>query len=328
MPTRKINSSFTQQRETIMFFLPVYSKDDHLEDGNVFKKEIKVMYLNPQTFTLNDRKLIKPQLTKGGYIVQYWGEELGSIQASGTTGSSGIEGINILRDIYRHEQIKFRDMIDRKRADEELKNKVKIAGGSNLSDVVTALGIVDAALGGIGSRVANGVSSIMDGFRQPYEQESFETFSLPPSLASFATSIDLYHQGEIYRGFFETFQVTETAQEPGLFNYQFSFKVTRRSGERLNFMPWHRNPLSSDGTTKKATEPNIGMDITENPEATYTSVYTPGLINNANIERTELSFQGGGVVNFSDSSNSKAEGISVDKEGSQDGEEKQPLNRR
>ncbi len=321
MTSRQINSSFHQQRNTIMFFLPVYSKDEHLEGGEVFKKEVKVMYLNPQSLAINEQKLIKPTMTKGGYTVQYWGEELTKITANGTTGSAGIEGINILRDIYRHEQIKFRDMLDRRRADEELRNKVKVAGSENISNSVTGLGIIDAALGGLGARVASGVSSIMDSFREPFEEESFETFSLPPSLATFATSIDMYYQGEIFRGFFTTFSYNETATEPGLFTYQFAFTVTRRSGERLNFMPWHKNPLNADGTTKKASEPNSGFSGQDG--------IVEGLLNNANLERTELSFKGMGVQNLSSAEDSSAKGIAVDsKSETEEKKGQQPLRRR
>jgi hypothetical protein len=321
MATRQINSSFHQQRNTIMFFLPVYSKEDHLENGEVFKKEVKVMYLNPQSFAINEQKLIKPTMTKGGYTVQYWGEELTKITANGTTGSAGIEGINVLRDIYRHEQIRFRDMLDKRRADEELRNKVKVAGGGNLSDSVTGLGIIDAALGGLGGRVVSGASSIMDSFREPYEEESFDTFSLPPSLATFATSIDMYYQGEIFRGFFTTFSYNETASEPGHFTYQFAFTVTRRSGERLNFMPWHKNPLNADGTTRKASEPNTGFSGQDG--------LVDGLINSSSLERTELSFKGMGVQNLSTAEDSSAKGVAVNGKSERDSKAgQQPLKRR
>src|SRR5260221_7430062 len=65
------------------------------------------MYINPQRITYNDRKVIDPQRTKGGYVVQYWGEELTILNISGHTGSSGIEGINVLHEIYRAEQLNF-----------------------------------------------------------------------------------------------------------------------------------------------------------------------------------------------------------------------------
>ncbi len=64
----------------------------------------KQLYINPTSFSIKESKLVRSDLTKGGYVVQYFGEQLQVIDVSGTTGSSGVEGINILRDIYRHEQ--------------------------------------------------------------------------------------------------------------------------------------------------------------------------------------------------------------------------------
>ena len=67
----------------------------------------------------------------------------------------------------------------------------------------------------------------------------------------------MYFQGEFFRGYFTNFNVTESAQEPGHFTYTMNFTVTRRSGKRSNFMPWHRNPLEYDGETvmsQKVTE--------------------------------------------------------------------------
>jgi len=63
------------------------------------------MYINPQNISYEDSKIITPTRTKGGYIIQYWGEELGTINLSGHTSSAGIEGINLLRMIYRIESI-------------------------------------------------------------------------------------------------------------------------------------------------------------------------------------------------------------------------------
>ena len=65
------------------------------------------MYINPQSIAIRNAKNIKSERTKGGFVVQYWGEELTSIDISGHTGTSGIEGINVLSDIYRGEQLAF-----------------------------------------------------------------------------------------------------------------------------------------------------------------------------------------------------------------------------
>jgi len=63
------------------------------------------MYINPQNVTISSRKEINKVRTKGGYFTQYWGEDFDIIAIDGTTGSAAIEGINVLRDIYRSEQL-------------------------------------------------------------------------------------------------------------------------------------------------------------------------------------------------------------------------------
>ena len=69
------------------------------------------MFLNPEQLTINDKKLTQKVRTKGGYILQYWGEDLTQIQISGKAGHNGIEGINVLHDIYRSEQIALQALI-------------------------------------------------------------------------------------------------------------------------------------------------------------------------------------------------------------------------
>ncbi|TKP54045.1 hypothetical protein DVY53_14385, partial [Enterococcus faecalis] len=54
------------------------------------------MYVNPNSISYNHKKLLSKDRTKGGFTLQYWGEDLTTINLSGTTGSSGIEGINLL----------------------------------------------------------------------------------------------------------------------------------------------------------------------------------------------------------------------------------------
>lgn len=63
------------------------------------------MYINPQNISINSIKDISETRTKGGYIIQYWGEKFDEAQISGTTGSSGVEGLNALKDVYRSEQL-------------------------------------------------------------------------------------------------------------------------------------------------------------------------------------------------------------------------------
>src|SRR5690606_38791557 len=65
------------------------------------------MYINPKSISYSEAKQIQSQRTKGGFALQYWGEDLIKITIEGTTGTSGIEGINVLRDVYRAEQVAF-----------------------------------------------------------------------------------------------------------------------------------------------------------------------------------------------------------------------------
>ena len=257
----------TIQRQTIIFFLPL-GMEAFTNDQNPYSAtkagetywEKRQMYINPESITIRDNKLVKSDLTKGGYVTQYWGEQLIGIEASGTTGSAGVEGINVLRNIYRHEQIQYRSVLaDRQR---EQAAAALAAAKDAESELYSGAGgflaaTADLLTGGAFSSAVSGVSNAIDIITEPFGGgtefgESFGgtgAFSTVPTLAAFATSIDMYFQGEFFRGYFKNFSVTETAQTPGHFSYQFSFEVTRRSGTRTNFMPWHRNPLDEDGET-------------------------------------------------------------------------------
>ncbi len=234
------------------------------------------LYVNPQSFNVREQKIIKKDLTKGGYAVQYWGEELPTIEVQGTTGSSGIEGINILRDIYRHEQIVFRSILkkrQRAQAQAALEAAEEAAAALKEQSGTTAgLAIADALLGGAGSAISDSIKglgnavdiitdSIYGGTSLGSNFAGTGTFHTIPTLASFATNIDMYYQGEFFRGYFTAFSVTESAQEPGHFNYSFTFIVTRRTGERTNFMPWHREPVNYDGETVMSQKTTVSKGI-------------------------------------------------------------------
>ncbi len=182
------------------------------------------MYINPQSLQITHNKKINPERTKGGFVVQYWGEELIEISISGTTGSSGIEGINVLYDIYRAEQVAF-DVIALEEAKKQLEEEFDLAG------IVQGLG-----------DILNSVENFVDNFAN--ENNGTNLYIPVPTLAYYATSVEMYFQGEIYRGFFTNFSVTESAGKVGLFSYQMNFKATQRRGYRRNFMPWHHTALA------------------------------------------------------------------------------------
>ena len=186
------------------------------------------MYVNPQSIKYNFKKLITPHRTKGGYVVQYWGEEFATLAISGNTGSSGVEGLNVLEEIYRSEQLLF-DPIALTMASDN-----SISGVNDLVD--GALG----NLGGLGQTLASATNGILG--LNPLSQ-SILPFNVP-SLASMALGIEMYYSGWVFRGYFNDFNFTESTANLGMFEYNINFTVTQRRGYRTNYLPWHRSAIS------------------------------------------------------------------------------------
>lgn len=202
------------------------------------------MYLNPQDVRIQDKKIYTSTRTKAGYLYQYGGEDLTQISISGTTGSSGMEGINILDNIYRAEQNAFNGVansLDRRVSTAQLQASLNPVlgslGGFNLGGD-SQTNIFDSPADLItGGDLGSLLTSITEEF-------TINMFDQPfPTLASLAANVEMYWQGQTFRGFFDSFSYTETAASPGLFEYQISFVAYARSGVRRNFMPWHRQPL-------------------------------------------------------------------------------------
>lgn len=176
------------------------------------------MYINPQNFEVRDTKQINATRTKGGYIVQYWGQNLTQITLRGTTGSSGIRGIQVLQDIFNAENRAF-----------------ELVAATQTNDLVQALSESSLGEEGFGDIVTAFAGIIRD-----------RNFILRPSLASLATSILLYYQGTQYKGYFTEFTTTESTQNLGLFDYSMTYMATEKRGTRKNFMAWHKEPLADD----------------------------------------------------------------------------------
>tara|TARA_B100000131_G_scaffold178253_1_gene171950 strand:- start:4184 stop:5200 length:1017 start_codon:yes stop_codon:yes gene_type:complete len=273
-------------RQTIVFFLPLdmaalttdsdlYSSSNDGASSHLRRQ----LYINPTSFDITDGKITQANQTKGGFIVQYWGEKLTTISITGTTGSSGIEGINILRSIYRHEQIRMREILaerQRKIAQNTVQSATESAlAAQESSGAGGTLGaIADVATGGAFSRAVDGFSNAIDIITDPFSgagQSSLDrrAFGSTPTMAALATNIDMFYQGEYFRGYFTDFTVKESAQEQGLFTYTLSFTVTRRTGYRGNFMRWHRNPYEYDGETRMAPPSSVSKNLF--PEVNYLS---------------------------------------------------------
>jgi hypothetical protein len=184
------------------------------------------MYCNPQEIKYNYKKNIASQRTKGGWILQYWGEDLTTLNISGTTGTSGIEGINVLHDIYRNEQIAFDPYA--------LFLAQKQSQDTNAGEIF-----------GFGSALADAASgSILNSLTGAAEQAFPQAAQQGPTLASLAFQVEMYWSGEVYRGFFTDFSVTESVNKLGMFDYTINLTVTQKRGFRRNFLAWHRSPTA------------------------------------------------------------------------------------
>lgn len=187
------------------------------------------MYINPQNMVVSEKKSNQPTRTKGGFVLQYWGEELTRISLSGTTGTSGIEGINVLRDIYRNEQLSF----DPYALYLEAQANAEVLAGNVFGE--------DSAL----NAGESFLTSILSG-SQSFIPSAAQS---PPSLASLAFTVEMYHAGRVYRGYFDDFSVTEDVNNMGMFTYQIAFIATQTRGFRQNFLGWHRSATSGPSRT-------------------------------------------------------------------------------
>ena len=199
------------------------------------------MYINPQAISYIDKKLITKDRTKGGFTLQYWGEELTQLNINGTTGSSGVEGINALYEIYRAEQYAF-DAVG-----------LTLAANNASADVANNLvqgigGALGGAIGGAaGAAAGGGLLGGILGLDGP--NSTLSTRNLP-SLAQLAFTVEMFYDGWIYRGYFENMTVNERADN-FLWDYQISFMATQRRGYRTNYFPFHRS--AKDGPSQYAT---------------------------------------------------------------------------
>lgn len=237
LPASKVPSNKASQlkRNIITWFVPEFG--------------VVRMYVNPSAITYADKKLITKDRTKGGYTLQYWGEELTTINISGTTGSSGIEGINVLHELYRAEQYAFDStglMLAANNASADVANNLINGVGGAIGQSINGLFGGDpnsptAAAGGAG--LLGGIL----GLDSPNNTLSAKNI---PSLAQLAFTVEMYYNGWVYRGFFENMTINERADN-FLLEYQMTFTATQRRGYRTNYFPWTRS--AKDGPSQYTT---------------------------------------------------------------------------
>ena len=253
------------KRETIKFILPVDYQS--ITQKTIHGNLIVPMYINPENISISRGKITNESLTLGGYIVQFWGDKLDEFAISGTTGSGGIEAINILESVYKNEQIQFKKELLRRQSDLALDSQSvlsELASSANVSDGLLAA--ADLFFDGAITEVIESTNEVMEYLKNPTGSlYGNEVITLMPTLASFAVSVKMYFQGQMHTGFFKSFSVTEQSQSPGHFNYNFNFTSLESIGQRKNFMPWHRNPYDQTGKPRQSnsifSENDIGLSF-------------------------------------------------------------------
>jgi len=207
------------------------------------------MYINPSAISYNHKKLITKDKTKGGYTLQYWGEELTTLNISGTTGSAGIEGINALYQIYRAEQYAFDPIgltLAAQNVAADLSNNLVNGAGGSLGNSASQLFAGSPGVAGVSA----GSTGLLGGITGLNSVTNNLTPANIPSLAQLAFGVQMFYGGQIFRGFFENMTINERADN-FLLEYQMTFTATQISGYRLNYFPWSRS--AKDGPSQYTT---------------------------------------------------------------------------
>ena len=210
------------------------------------------MFINPQNITYTHKKLISKDRTKGGYTLQYWGEELSQLNITGTTGSSGIEGINMLYELYRAEQYAFDA------------TGLTLAANNASADLANNLvqgigGAIGNAIFGSSNTAAAGGAGLLGGILGLDSPNNNLSARNIPSLAALAFGVEMYYNGWVYRGFFDSMTITERADN-FLLDYNMVFMVTQRRGYRTNYFPWSNTPKNGPSATQ-AFYPNASSSF-------------------------------------------------------------------
>ena len=224
------------------------------------------MFINPQNISYSHRKLISKDRTKGGYTLQYWGEELSQLNISGTTGSAGVEGINMLYEVYRAEQYGF-DAVG-----------LTLAANNAAADVSNNLvqgigGALGQAIGGSNLTAAASGAGLLGGILGLDSPNNNLSARNIPSLASLAFGVEMYYGGWVFRGFFESMTINERADN-FLLDYTMVFTVTQRRGYRTNYFPWSNSPTS--GPSSYGTLPSFNGNTSLNSNVGIQTVDTSG----------------------------------------------------
>ena len=140
----------------------------------------------------------------------------------------------MLYEIYRAEQDGF-DAVGLSLANSNASVNLATKGIEKLGgSISSAFGGGEATGAGIGG-LLGGVLGVDSPNANALGQKNITT------LAQMAFSVEMYYNGWVFRGYFDSMVINERA-DSFLFDYTMIFNATQRRGYRVNYMPWQRTP--------------------------------------------------------------------------------------
>jgi hypothetical protein len=162
------------------------------------------MLLNPESLDVNMQQKVTPVKTIGGYVILHWGHDLDTITASGYSPAFYLT--------Y-----------------EELSNRLNIDPDAE-PETIGERGIGKF----IGEHITSKNRDLSQGFRHfkaildIYRHNGIGVLNTTGTLDRFNIGmIEIQYQHTFYRGHFESFNITETEDNPYSIQYNFVFKVVK-----------------------------------------------------------------------------------------------------
>lgn len=150
------------------------------------------MMINPSNLDLNYTQLVNETRTLGGFIQEFWGEQLTTLSASGQTAMFYDEGGITNKN---------------SRISESYQNFIRLVN--------------------IYKNNGKDYQQIPSNYTEQAKKVASQN---PNSIKSFGAVVMTY-MGKEYEGYFESFSFKEMAEKPYNFEYDFSFKIVRIIGD-------------------------------------------------------------------------------------------------
>ena len=179
----------------------------------------------PIKVSVSSKKVIQTNRTVGGYTVSHWGDEPDQMKASGSVillpgqEDLGLLSLMILKTLYR---------LDKKKISGIMTALSAHGAVPMVAFMATAYGELAAQKASLGSNastaeiVSYGAGIVMKtaAIAQAMVNISQQTSQNPDLGVTY-----IYHDNQIYRGFFTSFVYSRDANNPRHINYDFSFTV-------------------------------------------------------------------------------------------------------